>query len=95
MNMNIDSSGNAIMYSVHNNILSMYKQTVSVNDIVDLTGYDTGQSLYCYVYQINRYGDPSVEITSYKMTLRMTIQNQIYQIIKVNYIIIYYYILLL
>ena len=81
--MNIDSSGNAIMYSVHNNILSIpqpprYNQTVSVNDIVDLRLYDTVQSLYCYVYQINRFGDPMVEITSYKMTLRMTIQNQIY-----------------
>ena len=71
------------MYSVHNNILSIpqpprYNQTVSVNDIVDLRLYDTVQSLYCYVYQINRFGDPMVEITSYKMTLRMTIQNQIY-----------------
>jgi hypothetical protein len=81
--MNIDSSGNAIMYAIQNYFAFFdppprNNQTVSVNDIVNLTNYDTTQQLYCYVYQINRFGDGFVEINSYKMTLRMTIQNQIY-----------------
>ena len=71
------------MYSTQNyfdvfNPPPRFNQTVSVNDIVDLTTYSPTLPLYCYVYQINRFGDGNVVINSYKMTLRMTIQNQIY-----------------
>ena len=72
------------MYSTQNYYFAVvnppprFNQTVSVNDIVDLTTYIPTLPLYCYVYQINRFGDGNVVINSYKMTLRMTIQNQIY-----------------
>jgi hypothetical protein len=61
------------MYSILNGTTSLYSQTTSVNDFVDLTGYNPSSTLKCNIYQTNNTTNTNpVTISNYYMSLKMT-----------------------
>jgi hypothetical protein len=75
-NINSGSTGGAVMYSIINGTTSLYSQTTSVNDFVDLTGYTGSSTLKCNIYQTNNTTNTNpVTISNYYMSLKMTKNN--------------------
>jgi hypothetical protein len=74
-NINSGSTGGAVMYSIINNAYSptLYSQTTSVNDFLDLNNYNPANTLKCNIYQKNNTSNINpVTIENYYMSLRMT-----------------------
>ena len=67
-----DPGKNIILYYLGGDTTPIYKQTTSVNDIVDLTNYNTLNNLRCNIVQRNNDNVNGITINNYVMSLRMT-----------------------